>query len=82
MLIEILKHSVVLKFNNVEKLKTMWKLLKERPIKQGEQWRQRLTARADICIGAPEGGSLKSAPILGKNFLKSFQKELDKNLKV
>nr|DAW67632.1 MAG TPA: hypothetical protein [Microviridae sp.] len=24
----MLKHSVVLKFNNVEKLKTMWKLLK------------------------------------------------------
>ena len=48
----------MLKFNNVEMLKSMLKLLKERQIEQGEQWRQSLTERANIGKGAPAGGSL------------------------
>lgn len=47
----MLKYSIVLKFNNVKKLKTLWKLLKEQPIKQGEHWRQSLTERADSLTG-------------------------------
>ena len=69
----MLKHSIVLKFNNVEKLKTMWKVLKERPIEQGEQWRQGLTERANSLTGfagfikmSRNGGEFKGAPILGK----------------
>lgn len=69
----MLKHSVVLKFNNVEKLKSLWKLLKERPIKQGERWRQSLTERADSLTGfaglikkSACGRESNGAPILGK----------------
>jgi hypothetical protein len=29
----------------------MWKMLKERPIKQSERWRQRLTERANSLTG-------------------------------
>jgi hypothetical protein len=29
-------------------LKTLWKMLKERQIEQGERWRQSLTERANI----------------------------------
>ena len=44
----MLKHSVVLKFNNVEMLKSLWKVLKKRQIEQGKRWRQSLTDRANI----------------------------------
>lgn len=71
----MLKHYVVLKFNNVKKLKTMWKLLKERPIKQGERWRQSLTERANsladevgLIKRSRYGGEFNGAPILGKVF--------------
>lgn len=84
-LVELLKHSVVLKFNNVEKLKTMWKLLKERPIEQGEQWRQRLTERANsLASGAGlikmsrRSGEFKWRSYPRKSSLKFFEKNLTK----
>lgn len=69
----MLKYSVVLKFNNVEMLKSLWKMLKERPIKQGERWQQSLTERADSLTGfaglikkSACGRESNGAPILGK----------------
>jgi hypothetical protein len=74
----------MLKFNNVKLLKSPWKMLKERPIKQGERWRQSLTERADNLTG--KAGLIKrsacgresdGAPILGKDY-KLLQR--DKNV--
>ena len=73
--VEMLKCSIVLKFNNVKMLKSLWKLLKERPIKQGERWRRSLTERADSLTGfaglikrSACGREFDSAPILGKSY--------------
>lgn len=83
----MLKYSVVLKFNNVEMLKSLWKLLKERPIKQGERWRQSLTERADSLTGfaglikkSACGRESNGAPILGK--VTNYYKETKRLKKV
>lgn len=85
----MLKCSVVLKFNNVEMLKSLWKLLKKRPIKQGERRRQGLTERADSLTGKAGlikksacGRESNGAPVLGKGYkllqkTKNIEKGID-----
>lgn len=84
----MLKCSVVLKFNNVEMLKSLLKLLKERPIKQGEQCRQSLTDRADSLTGfaglikkSACGRESDGGPVLGKDYkLLQKNKNIEKGI--
>ena len=68
----MLKHSVVIKFNNVEMLKTMWKMLKTRTA---------LTRNglAELRLSYARQGA--KAPFKTKkcyNLVKGIEKELDK----
>lgn len=64
----MLKHSIVLKFNNVEMLKSLWKLLKERQIKQSKVAVAKSDGPRQYLKMCACGREFNGGPTLGKLF--------------
>lgn len=74
----MLKHSVMLKFNNVETLKSLLKLLKRTANRAGQVAAAKPDGARQYLKMCACGRESKGAPILGKLFLKNFKKSLTK----
>lgn len=71
----MLKHSVVLKFNNVKMLKSMWKLLKRTANRAGQVAAAKSNGPRQYLKKCACGREFNGGPILEKLFLKKFQKK-------